>query len=135
MVGAAGCYFLAILRAAGKEMLWPSYYQAARAGDASGSWMQEDCLMLKPEKLLALAMPGDPCKYTLFKEAADYKAQPGEVEILRFEITKETAPGKSETLSHFVLGDGSGGVAWDPWENSLTVANGKLAGKRIFRKV
>jgi len=67
--------------------------------------------------------------YTNRHESPDRKCKAGEVEILYFE-----APGD---LQHFVVGDGSGNVVWDPYGESKTVRTGKLVSKRIFeiRKV
>ena len=36
--------------------------------------------------------------------------------------------------SHFVLGDGAGGILYDPLGNSNTVAKGTCVGKRIFER-
>jgi hypothetical protein len=131
-IGESGCYFLSILRAGrtaspnygpdavGEAM--DTYWDAIDAG-----WMGEDCLVTDAGALLTRIAGRN---YTLHKEPADYQTQPGDIEILRFEVQKTGV-----TYSHFVLGDGKGGVAWDPWPGSLTVKNGKLQSKRIFSPV
>jgi len=128
-IGDSGCYFLSILKAAqgigamdidypGEALAW--YWCGIDKG-----WLGDDCLVIDGAALLShLAAV---IAYTLHKESADYQAKPGDIEILRFEVEKTGI-----TYSHFVLGDGKGGVAWDPWPGSLTVRNGKLMSKRIF---
>jgi hypothetical protein len=127
-IGESGCYFLSILKAGEAlpcqcpDILGYSlgaYWTAIDKG-----WMGDDCLVTDAGALMS-DISGKP--YTLHKEPADYQTQPGEIEILRFEVQKTGV-----TYSHFVLGDGKGGVAWDPWPGSLTVKNGKLQSKRIF---
>lgn len=119
-IGEAGCYFLSILHCfASPGQALAEYWHAIDQG-----WLDDDCLV-KEAGGLASNLFGKPVECR--KEAKDYATKPGEVEILRFEVEKTGA-----TYSHFVVGDGAGNVAWDPWPNSLTVKNGKLAGKRIF---
>lgn len=64
----------------------------------------------------------------LGKMPATYICGPGEKEILEF---FNVATG----VTHFVLGDGKGGVAFDPYENSRTVREGKIVSKRPFKVV
>jgi hypothetical protein len=52
-------------------------------------------------------------------------------EVLRYE--REVLPGQEP--AHFVLGDGRGAVAWDPYGTSETISKGKLASKRIFTRI
>ncbi len=59
------------------------------------------------------------------KKPASYTPGPMEYEILRFV--------RPDGYVHFVVGDGTGQVEWDPWENSRTVREGKIESKRIFR--
>jgi len=61
------------------------------------------------------------------KRGPDYTCQPGEYEILVF-YNDRTA------YTHFVLGDGHGRSAWDPILNSVTAREGRVVGKRIFRR-
>jgi hypothetical protein len=37
-------------------------------------------------------------------------------------------------ITHFVLGDNKGNVIYDPYPNSKTVKEGKVIGKRIFKR-
>ena len=67
--------------------------------------------------------------WTATKEPPDYQTVRGEQEILYFE-RKDTM----QTWGHFVVGDGFGVVAYDPYGDSQTVRKGALAGKRIFRR-
>ena len=64
------------------------------------------------------------------KEGAGYAPLDGEFEILRFE-----RPTPKVIYTHFVVGDGRGGVAYDPLGKSETVEHGTLQSKRILRLV
>lgn len=63
-------------------------------------------------------------------EGADYQPLPEEMEILRFE--RQTT---GTTYAHFVVGDGKGGVSYDPLDLSQTVAQGRLVSKRIVKRL
>ena len=127
-IGESGCYFLSILKLASQQ---PSAYPDS-IGYGLGmywtaidkGWMQDDCLVTDPAALLTFASGTG---WTFAKQERDYIPKPGELEILRFEVEKTGI-----TYTHFVVGDGKGCVAWDPWPGSLTVRNGKLMSKRIF---
>lgn len=56
----------------------------------------------------------------------DYIPAENEYEILLFK--------RPDGYKHFVVGDGKGGVEWDPWENSRSVKEGEIISKRIFRR-
>jgi hypothetical protein len=132
-IGESGCYFLAILKAGRPDAIDEAMGQYWEAIDEG--WIDDDCLVKHPGALLScLACRKFAGKITPDKPEgwapADYQPQPGEIEILRFEVQKTGV-----TYSHFVLGDGKGGVAWDPWPGSLTVKNGKLQSKRIFSPI
>lgn len=60
------------------------------------------------------------------KYDASYMPAGGEYEILEFY-------NPATDIIHFVLGDGKGKCLVDPWPNSVTVRNGKLRSKRIFK--
>lgn len=121
-LGKAGCYFLAILHAfGGTDGALGWYYSAI-----DQKMLQPDGLVLDAGKL-ASALSGT--KWVCHKEPIEYKAKPGEIEILRYQVDRT---GGSST--HFVNGDGLGGLAHDPWPGSLTVKDGYLAGKRIFTR-
>jgi hypothetical protein len=62
----------------------------------------------------------------------DYEIKKGELEILRFE--KQNPDPKKEP-AHFVVGDGTGKVLFDPMGYSITVASGKMVSRRIFRRL
>jgi len=127
LVGAYGCYFLAILHLAegiiGETIDPLRAYLYVRDMD----WMSEECFVNEPSSILSYFSGA---KWRNTKEAADYETHRGELEILRFEL-RETMT----TKAHFVVGDGSGNVQWDPYGNSVTVNRGTLVSKRIFRRV
>lgn len=57
----------------------------------------------------------------------EYRTARDEWEILQF-YNDRTG------YKHFVLGDGHGRCAWDPIQNSVTAREGRVIGKRIFRR-
>lgn len=123
-LGEYGCYFLSLVKYAenltGKRIdAVAAYISALEKG-----WTNGNALMLNPAAILS-EMTG--IGFGVKKTEADYKASSGEVEILMYE---------SGNYTHFVLGDGIGGIAYDPLgENSFTVRNGRLSSKRILFRV
>ncbi|MBL8965402.1 MAG: DUF261 family protein [Spirochaetaceae bacterium] len=122
-IGKEGCYFLSLLRLAETELgdhidLLDAYGRAIGAGA-----MREDCYILDGGAILETYLPG---AWAVTHESADYKPKPGELEILRYDLAG---------ASHFVVGDGSGRVAFDPYGDSRTVREGRLVSKRIARRV
>jgi len=139
-IGEGACYFLSIIRAA--EAVTAEYIDAFVAfvaalstpvviGQTYVPMVRSDGFINGAGELLS-TLTGE--KYTMTKEDADYKCKLDEVEVLRYEWT-ETKIGESKVHGHFVLGDGTGRVFFDPFGESQTVKNGKLVSKRIFRKV
>ena len=134
-MGSGSCYFFSILKiaedcGAGHLDAFREYENAIARG-----WMRADGFMERPADLIS-DLTG--CKWIVLKAGVghelplDYTLAPLEKEILRFERTQN---GMSEAMVHFVVGNGHNQVEWDPWENSATVANGKLVSRRIFRRV
>jgi len=126
-IGAEGCYFLSMHRAA--EELTAHYidpYETYLKAIAL-HYMSEDCYVAEPALLMQLMTS---VKWAVSKEASTYQPEPGEVEIMRFERVDT-----SKTWAHFVLGDGTGAVAYDPYGDSKTVRSGALVSKRIYRRV
>ena len=122
-LGDSGCYFLSILHLANRENEAIGFFKQA----LSIGVMEDDCYILDPAKFLALVVGG---KWSVSHQSADYATQSDEYEILRFERKATT-----KTYAHFVVGDGRGQVAYDPLDNSQTVAQGKLVSKRIFKRL
>lgn len=133
-LGESGCYFLSLLKVAeelGSAFLDP-IHEASEAIEAGR--MGEDCYVKDASAIMSAltrecfevvkAGPGHPLPL-------DYLPVTGEREILRYE---RPDPVSGTNLAHFVVGDGLGAVAWDPWPNSRTVAFGCLVSKRIVRK-
>jgi hypothetical protein len=127
-IGKNGCYFLSLLRLVGKESEALGIYQKATARGA----ISEGCFVEDPPAILALAAGGT---WNVRHAPADYILADGEFEILRFERKGIDKMGLTVSAVHFVVGDGHGKVAWDPWINSRTVQEGKLASKRIVRRI
>jgi hypothetical protein len=138
VIGKWGCYLLSILRKA-EEVLGRNLDPMVEFGNAvtEGFVRASDSFVLDPAKLLGSFIGGT---WIMFKAGdgldsagkpydlpLSYKIDSREVEILRYEI-----PG---TEGHFVLGDGTGGIAWDSFGKSITASKGKLVSKRIFRRI
>ena len=119
-IGRDGCYFLCIVRIAeeitGSRVDAVAVYLFAVARQ----WMDATCYLVQPHRILE-HMTGQ--RWTSAKEDRAYQVQPGEKEVLRYERTE----GRT-TQAHFVLPD------YDPYGDSLTVRNGRLVSKRIFRR-
>lgn len=87
--------------------------------------------MLRPDMILRMC--GLDVEY-LGHASADYQCGPGEFEILKFHHPQNG-------WDHFVAGNGSGIVTYDPWgavapyDHSLTVSEGTLESKRRFRRI
>ena len=128
-IGAEGCLLLSIVHLA--EGVRGTRVDALKAYvDAlADGLIRDDCYVLDPARLMSVltvqegwvclnpGLPITPC-------------QPGDLEVLRFE--RQTP---ATLYTHFVVGDGQGRVAWDPLGDSMSVAQGHLAGRRIFRRV
>ena len=61
------------------------------------------------------------------KLGPEYQTKPEEKEILVFHNERTN-------YTHYVYGDGYGRCKWDPILNSVTVREGRVIGKRIFRR-
>jgi hypothetical protein len=123
-LGKNGCYFLSIVHLAEnvtKERI--DAIEAFLIALSSGN-VQQDCFVVAPWTILS-RLSG--VRWGMRKEAKDYPTKPGELEILRFERQDIGA-----LVGHFVVGDGRGGVAWDPFGESRTVRDGVLVSKRVF---
>jgi len=127
-LGEAGCYLISITRLAEIQNnvrfdITRVYEDALAHGD-----IRSDCFVLEAARLLSRLTAKS---WSMSKQPADYAVKPSELEILRY----EWAPKPMTTLGHFVVGNGSGRVAFDPMgDNSPVVKNGKLASKRVFFK-
>ena len=123
-LGKTGCYFLSIVHLAEnvtKERI--DAIEAFLIAFSSGN-VQQDCFVVAPGTILS-QLSG--VRWGMRKEDKAYPTKPGELEILRFERKDVGA-----VVGHFVVGDGSGGVAWDPFGESRTVRDGVLISKRVF---
>lgn len=128
-LGESGCYFLSLLKIA--ESIAGCFVDPImEASEAIESGMMRmDCFVQDPARIM---MHVTRQRFEVIKMSPDYKPMPGEREILRYE---RPDPAGGEPLAHFVVGDGQGRCAWDPWPESLTVAQGTLISKRIIRRV
>jgi hypothetical protein len=125
-IGKTGCYFLSIVHLA--ELYTGKYIDAYDAYKAAikGKTLRDDCFVLEPAALLRM-LTG--VAWAVTKEPKEYQATKGEQEILYFERNDTM-----QTWGHFVVGDGFGLVAYDPYGDSQTVKKGALFSKRIFRR-
>ena len=121
IIGGFGCYFLCILKLCEERIgvdldVEKAYQLAVRQG-----WMDTDCYMRYPEKLLSHYRGGKwkPAR----KESVGYVPKPGELCVQRYELAKTM-----ETKSHFVLAE------WDPYGDSETRLKGELVSWRIFEE-
>ena len=122
-IGDSGCYFISLLKLVNCDYAAIGLYQKALAAKI----IDEDCFVQDPAGLLALAAGG---QWDVRHESANYQTKRNEWEILRFERKEATI-----TYAHFVVGDGFGRVAYDPLDDSRTVAEGKLVSKRIITRL
>lgn len=120
-IGENGCYFLCLLKHFGKEYDALRWYEKLAGPLADKSVMGEDCYIKDPARLAGF-LSGS--RWSVRVEAPEYKVQPGEWEVLRYE-RKDTM----KTWAHFCLPE------WDPLGDSRTRLQGKLASKRIFKEV
>jgi hypothetical protein len=127
IMGKDGCYIFSLVYLAEKVTrknvdALDVYRQALELG-----YIEADCYVKEPVKLMEM-MTGT--KWAMAKGLNTYITKKDEYEILRFEYTE----GRS-TIGHFVCGDGTGKVEYDPYGDSKTVRTGRLVSKRIFWKV
>lgn len=126
-IGKSGCYFLSLLYIAEEIVGKPINAIDAYTDCVAEGIMDAECYVSFPARLLE--------RYTGKRFNVSHAPKttlpaPGSFEILRFE-RKE--PGM--TWGHFVVGDGSGVVEYDPYGDSRTVREGHLASKRIIARV
>lgn len=130
-----GCYYMSILFLINKHRNYEwdtdkinEYYKTLvhlghiQADNDFTTVDKDDGLILHPDDIFALS--GLKVKYTRNHEPPQRKTQDNEIEILKF---------LSSYGAHFVVGDGAGHVAYDPWGNSRAVRQGRIESKRIFR--
>jgi len=126
-IGKEGCYFLSLVAAIERTLtihmdIYQVYLDALAA-----RFIEDNCFVNSPEKIITVYLGG---MWVVLKESATYQTNPGEIEILRYERIDGMT-----NWAHFVLGDGAGQVAYDPYGASATVRLGKLVSKRILRRV
>jgi hypothetical protein len=122
-----GCYYLSLLFLANKYTNCPLtvrdinstlFFRFIQMG-----WMDANCFIKNPGAILQDMKFY--AAYTGRHEPPTYQCAKNECEILRFE--------HPDSFGHFVVGDGSGNVAYDPWGVSRAATEGELYSKRIFR--
>lgn len=134
LYGAGACYVsvaLEIAEAAGGRPI-----DALRAFDSllASGLVAENGYVLDAVALIEHLLPGT--KWEVEKVGPEGRAQgPWEWEALLFARPGDRSRGEPEEVTHFVLGDRAGGIASDPYGQSRTVREGRLIGKRIFRKI
>lgn len=126
-IGKDGCYFLSIVAAIEQ---WIGIYldiHLVYTNCLAAGFIKENCYVNFPDKIATAYIGGG--EWEAEKTGMDYKTKESEIEILRYERTEGM-----DTFAHFVLGDGLGGVLYDPYGASLTVRLGKPVSKRILRR-
>jgi hypothetical protein len=126
ILGADGCYILCIVHLGEQQTrervdAIPVFLDALEKVH-----VMRNCLVLEAAAILS-DIPG--VKWSKRTEGADYEVKPDELAIDRWERTTG-----SGTVVHFVVSDGKGGVAYDPYGDSRTVREGTLVSKRIFSR-
>jgi hypothetical protein len=123
ILGESGCYFLAMLFLAERITAKKIDPVALFVLCNEKGIVDKDGTILDAGKVMSTLTD---LHFDAKKCTPDYLAQPGEFEVLVF---------SNEKYTHFVAGDGKGGVACDPLGSSRTVATGKIVNKRIFFRV
>jgi hypothetical protein len=127
-LGEGGCYILSMIHLAedlhgGRRIdAVEKFLDLVQAGI-----VQENGFINEPTLVMKVLYGG---RWAYRKEGPDYEPSSIEFEILRFE-----RPTPKMIYSHFVLGDGTGRVKYDPLGSSKTVAEGRLISKRILHLV
>lgn len=118
-IGAEGCYFLSILASIPKNIdVYQAYTECIKDG-----LIKDNCFVNDPAAILERYWGG---KWVVTKVGPDAQCPENGIEYLYFE-----RPGHG----HFVVGDGYGGVLYDPYGESKTVLVGKMKSKRIAERV
>jgi len=122
-----GCYLMSIFYLVNKYTNFP--FSAEIINDLyhtfnKKNWIDSECTILNPNAIFGFLEMD--VKYTNRHEPPERMTRKNEVEILRFE---------SSYGAHFVVGDGDGHVAYDPWGISRAVRQGRIESKRIFRRL
>jgi hypothetical protein len=121
LMGKSGCYFFCLLHFA--ESVLGHHLDAELVYDkaiASG-WMGEDCFIKDAAAILAYLLGG---QWSVTWQPAGYALQLNETAIQRWELRFITG-----TKTHFTL------VDWDPYGDSQTRREGKVADLRIIKKI
>jgi hypothetical protein len=124
-LGESGCYLLCLVKIA-EELRTKRIDAVATYLDCvKYNLCRDDCYILDPAAIMHLLYGG---RWSFKKEGENYKPHGGEFEILRYEWATP-----ARIWSHFVLGNGERGVAYDPLGYSNTVARGEVVSKRILK--
>ena len=126
-LGKVGCYFLSIVHLAEQVTLERIDAVEAFLFGIDQGFVRRDCFVERPAPIID-ELTG--VHWGMKKTTADYIPGPGELEVLRFERQEVGA-----LIGHFVVGDGHGRVAWDPYGDSKTVREGSLVSKRVFYRL
>ncbi len=128
-LGEGGCYFFSLCYLAERISGYDTDPLDALDLAIKSRFAQANCYLDYPDRILSMLTHKE---WTVTHEGKDYQPKNGECEVLRYEWKR---PGT--TLSHFVVGDGNGGIEYDPLHSlglSPVIQNGHLVSKRIFRR-
>jgi hypothetical protein len=120
-LGEGGCYFLSLLELARRLRDSPVDVLATYDVAVRRSWMNPDCYMNHPEKLLGYLTHRT---FSLAKVIASYTASADEYEIIHWRWD-----GPKGSQWHFTLAD------YDPFGESFTRLKGYVSSKRILKQL
>lgn len=120
-----GCYYMSILFLANKYTnceftiggILDTYLACVESG-----WMDAECYINEPDRIFGYM--GLDVYYYDRHDPPYIMCQHDEIEILRFQYAN---------WRHFVAGDGTSHIAYDPYGTSKAVRFGQLIDKRIFK--
>lgn len=129
-----GCYIMDILWFVNKftNRTWtPQNIRRFVEHCRAENWISENLFVRKPEAIFKYA--GLPVKIKWDKEYTHKRPVSETCLPDEFEIQLWRNPRTG--YGHFVAGDGKGNVTYDPLGESVTVAEGGMESKRIFRRL
>ena len=126
-IGAWGCFYisiLAIIEDATGRVFTPKDILVIWAENLNDGDLTEESFIMNPDRLARELTNGKIGQVGKFP--ATYQLKEGEYEILEWHNPRTK-------FTHFTTGDGTGKCKFDPLGSSVTVREGKVMSKRIFK--